>query len=454
MSDRQGIKQATKQETLIRHLRLIIVLKSLSFLLLNAPTLLNAQSSKSDKIFTGDLAQCQVVLEVKKPTFPYGSPQFKYVSPDKENSEAFGGGCHIDRGIKLCLLSGTEYAQIPAQYRDNAGASGVNGWRPKEGSDVRVKMLPSAIAEVDDANPYMASFMWGRCSLAAKKFKEDKARLAQESLDDLELHLLEKKSLMSFVNEDSIDRDDNEIFIVEQTEAKVHDTVVRTRAQQLMKDVANQFNGMQGVVKYRPELFNVHINPHSPIPGLVTWKVEDTTFTFPLFTDASVSGGFRERRTKGKRHQGLDFGTDGAPSPVFAIADGIIIKAKQCTSKARGKCGAGFGNHIDLSIPALGCVVRYAHLNPKCMSGKMTDLKVGQYVRYGDHLACVGNTGKSTGPHLHLEINCPKEMAYGKNPIRTRFSDYSSDRDLYIADPEDFIPTEPFRLETEVLTYY
>jgi len=443
-------------EIQIKIIKRAFLFKAFNLILLIATKSALAQNVTSEKVFTGDLAQCQVVLEVKKPGYPYGSPLFRYVSPDKEISEAFGGGCHIDKGTKLCLLSGTEYAQIPAQYRDAAasGAIGVDAWKPKVGSDVRVKLLPSAVEEINSKDPYMASYMWGRCSGGAKKFKEDKERLAQESLDDLEMHLLEKKSLMSFVDVDSLNRDEQENYVIEQKEIKEIETVVRTKAQQAMHDFASQYKDMQGVVKFRPEQFEVHINPNSPIPGLVTWKVENTTFTFPLFTDASVSGGFRERRKRGKRHQGLDFGTGGAPSPIFAIADGRVIKAEQCTRKSRGKCGSGFGNHIDLSIPTLGCVVRYAHLNPKCMKEKMTDLKEGQFVRYGDHIACVGNTGKSTGPHLHLEFNCPKIMAYGKTPVKSRFSEYRRNKNLFIADPEDFVLTAPFKQETEILQYY
>lgn len=87
-----------------------------------------------------------------------------------------------------------------------------------------------------------------------------------------------------------------------------------------------------------------------------------------------------------KMHEGLDV---GAPigTPVIAPADGII--------KVAGK-NPGFGYYVEIDH-GYGVETLYAH-NSKL------HVKKGQLVKRGDLIARVGNTGLSTGPHLHYEV--------------------------------------------------
>ena len=86
-------------------------------------------------------------------------------------------------------------------------------------------------------------------------------------------------------------------------------------------------------------------------------------------------------------HAGLDF---GAPvgSPVRAAADGIIEFAG---------LASGFGNHV--RIKHAGFETSYSHLS------EIPDaIKPGVAVKEGEVIALSGNTGLSTGPHLHFEF--------------------------------------------------
>ncbi len=87
-----------------------------------------------------------------------------------------------------------------------------------------------------------------------------------------------------------------------------------------------------------------------------------------------------------RMHEGLDI---GAPTgtPVLAPADGIITFS--------GK-KYGFGNYIQIDH-GYGVETIYGH-NKKCIK------KLGQKVQRGDLIALLGNTGISTGPHLHYEV--------------------------------------------------
>ena len=85
-------------------------------------------------------------------------------------------------------------------------------------------------------------------------------------------------------------------------------------------------------------------------------------------------------------HAGLDFrGPLGAP--IYAAADGRVSFAGVKN---------GYGNCLEI-VHGNGMMTRYAH-----MSGFRA--RVGQTVRAGDVIGAIGNSGRSTGPHLHFEV--------------------------------------------------
>ena len=98
-------------------------------------------------------------------------------------------------------------------------------------------------------------------------------------------------------------------------------------------------------------------------------------------------------------HEGVDL---AAPlgAPVVAAGDGIVRQAE-----ARG----GYGNWVMIDHDGGRLSTGYAHL-----LGFAPGLVAGARVKQGEVIAFVGNTGHSTGPHLHYEV-----WADGKaeNPI-------------------------------------
>ena len=104
----------------------------------------------------------------------------------------------------------------------------------------------------------------------------------------------------------------------------------------------------------------------------------------------SITSGFGYRRDPfnghGAMHAGIDFkGPMG--SPIFAAADGAVTFAGR---------KSGYGNAIEITH-GNGMLTRYAHLS-------RIDVKVGQPVTAGSTIGGLGNTGRSTGPHLHFEV--------------------------------------------------
>ncbi|HOX41163.1 MAG TPA: peptidoglycan DD-metalloendopeptidase family protein [bacterium] len=92
-------------------------------------------------------------------------------------------------------------------------------------------------------------------------------------------------------------------------------------------------------------------------------------------------------RGLGKGHTGIDYRA-GIGTPVKAAADGVVIQTSTGWS-------GGYGNEIVVSH-GNGVATRYAHLNNILVSP-------GDNVSQGEVIGKSGNTGRSTGPHLHFE---------------------------------------------------
>ncbi|MFZ5563198.1 MAG: M23 family metallopeptidase, partial [Thermodesulfobacteriota bacterium] len=107
-------------------------------------------------------------------------------------------------------------------------------------------------------------------------------------------------------------------------------------------------------------------------------------------TDGWITSRFEYRKSPftGRRefHQGLDIAAR-AGTPVSASADGVVVFS--------GRKGA-LGNAIVIDH-GNGLITRYGHLQ-SCLK------KQGAVVRREDIIGTVGNTGLSTGPHLHYEV--------------------------------------------------
>jgi murein DD-endopeptidase MepM/ murein hydrolase activator NlpD len=111
---------------------------------------------------------------------------------------------------------------------------------------------------------------------------------------------------------------------------------------------------------------------------------ERAPFVLPVKDSFRYTSGFGSRW--GRLHAGVDF---AAPSgtPIYATADGTVIYAGWLS---------GYGRLIKIQHD-FGIETRYGHLSA-------IRVDVGQRVSRGDRIGDMGNSGRSTGPHLHYEI--------------------------------------------------
>ncbi len=97
-----------------------------------------------------------------------------------------------------------------------------------------------------------------------------------------------------------------------------------------------------------------------------------------------------------RMHDGIDF-VSNMGAKVYATADGVVERASR---------GHGYGREVVINH-GFGYETRYAHLSKILV-------KRGQHVKRGQVIGLVGNSGLSTGPHLHYEV---RKDGHTVNPI-------------------------------------
>ena len=98
-------------------------------------------------------------------------------------------------------------------------------------------------------------------------------------------------------------------------------------------------------------------------------------------------------------HAGVDITSVNKESPVKALASGVVIFSGE---------RQGYGKMVEIDH-ANGYVTRYAHHRELLV-------EEGTIIKKGEHLGIMGDTGRSTGPHVHVEV-----LLNGKNTNPARF---------------------------------
>jgi len=169
-----------------------------------------------------------------------------------------------------------------------------------------------------------------------------------------------------------------------------------------ISEKAQEYENIRDKISNVEELIGLRVNEEesldSRLEEIDVTVMEQKTFFDNIpsgdvmaYSDVSSHFGWRENPILKRRifHAGIDL---RAPigTPILAPADGVvkIIQYNQ---------NSGYGNVVSLSHN-YGFESYYAHLQNKIV------VKEGQFVKKGALIAYSGNSGMSTGPHLHYEI--------------------------------------------------
>lgn len=167
-----------------------------------------------------------------------------------------------------------------------------------------------------------------------------------------------------------------------------------TNETKVLQQPVTGFRKVVADVKYRnSELVSTNVLYENVVVDAVAKIVERGTKVPPTYiypVTGRLSSGFGKRKAPKKGastyHKGVDFAVP-VGTAVMASCGGTVIKAGW---------GSGYGYCVYIQHPD-GKVSRYGHLSKVLVKG-------GQSVRQGEKIALSGNTGVSTGPHLHFEI--------------------------------------------------
>ncbi|MBD3110354.1 peptidoglycan DD-metalloendopeptidase family protein [Bacillus sp. AGMB 02131] len=104
--------------------------------------------------------------------------------------------------------------------------------------------------------------------------------------------------------------------------------------------------------------------------------------------------------TRAGKHKGIDIaGSEDAD--VHAVSDGVVSKSYYSDS---------YGNVVFVEHPLEGYETVYAHLNERTV-------REGEYVEKGQIIGKMGNTGRSSGVHLHFEVHQSEWTAEKENAL-------------------------------------
>lgn len=233
------------------------------------------------------------------------------------------------------------------------------------------------------------NYLKGLSSLQAEYEKNDEPEKAEMVKDMIEYEKTIRKNTNNELTDEDFEDDS------EEDEAKIQPAKVNTaKSEEKEEPKAGKLEKVEqpdtsdsSKEKQKPETYIKSAEEFTPdgdadpyTPNLVPLPESASRITSPFGTRMHP---VLKREMK---HNGVDFGSP-MNTKIYAAANGRVTVAQYSKS---------FGNFIMIEHEN-GYVTVYAHL-------ESMSVKPGDVVKKGDEIALSGNTGRSTGPHLHYEI--------------------------------------------------
>ena len=230
-----------------------------------------------------------------------------------------------------------------------------------------------------------------------KEIEETKNKL-NASLDEVEKKKEEQESIQTKLNKAKNKEEEK----VESLTEESHDLEEDIEAyEKKMKELDAKEKAQEEALKHKIEEAEKNHGSNSGSSGSSSsgGSVSSKGFIRPVTSGRITATMYY---SSGKYHGAVDFGVSTG-TPVYAAADGIVVTSTWGGSDS-------YGYYIKIKHYN-GLYTLYAH-------GSSLVAKVGQEVNQGDLIMYSGNTGNSTGPHLHFEVRkSPGGYSNRVNPL-------------------------------------
>ncbi|MGZ0087084.1 murein hydrolase activator EnvC family protein [Geobacillus sp. YF-1] len=255
----------------------------------------------------------------------------------------------------------------------------------------------SAVTTIMEADQQIVREQEADKALKEKKETEltEKRNKLQADLQELKQlqaslagQLEQKNQLMADLKQKEEEEHEHQLALEEQNEliAKQEAAV-----KQQLAELERQKRAEEEAAKQRARTYSPPASKNggeAPSGGSVP-PVSSGAFTRPA--NGPITSGFGYRFGGTDFHPGVDIGKRAPVVPVVAAADGVVFRSYYSSS---------YGNVIFVShiIDGQLYTTVYAHLEARLVGE-------GQRVQKGQIIGYMGNTGDSTGPHLHFELH-------------------------------------------------
>lgn len=229
---------------------------------------------------------------------------------------------------------------------------------------------------------------------SAVKYDLDTLHILKGELEDSQGQAMDQKRRLTSLERELLDRK----ALEENTQKGKNQLLVATKNreagyQKLLKDREQKRAEITEEIRRVEDELRKLIDPTSLPPagkGILGWPVKNSKIT-QTFGLTSFSTG-RTDVYKNGRHNGIDLSA-GVGTPIFAADDGTI---KAAGDNDIGCPGGSYGKWVLMNHPT-NLATLYAHLS-------LIKVAMGQEVKRGDLIAYSGDTGYTTGPHLHFTV--------------------------------------------------
>lgn len=231
---------------------------------------------------------------------------------------------------------------------------------------------------------------------ADKKSLEDNQAKVEEELASVQTMLVDLENLNKQLNAQRAEKDQL-LASLEQQEEEIH--VHKMELQEEAQILAAQSAAIQQAIAFEQKrqaeeaaaaaAAAANNNSGSGGGGGSTPTAPVTSGAFTLPANGTFTSGFGGRW--GSMHYGIDIANRAAGVPIWAAADGVVIQSYYSSS---------YGNVVFIahSVNGQTYTTVSAHMETRFVSS-------GAVVKKGQQIGIMGNTGDSTGKHLHFELH-------------------------------------------------